>query len=237
MRLTRRTGQTRRSGSKPAAAQRESVDVGIVPGMDEPTTATARLIEKREHAAAALARVDEIEAQARAASQALATASTALVEFERADDGPPAERRRLEKALADAKITAAEPWVERAEGARRRARDGDQAVRSFTVEHLSELVAALEADGAAAASRLNAACEALVAAYGERESVARQIAAVVGQSGGMRPGDVSGSSADGLAREAQRLIQAGGEQGPMLRRDRYPRLVEQDLIETEHAVA
>ena len=130
--------------------------------------------------------------------EALAAASAALVEFERAGDGAPAERRRLEKALADAKITAAEPWAERAEGAKRRARDADQAVRVFIAANLAELVAVHEMEGAAAATRLNAAAEELIAAYHEREAIARQISALVGQSGGIRPGDVSGSDADEL---------------------------------------
>src|SRR5262245_43821554 len=81
-----------------------------------PVETFAELVEAREGAEA---RVAAIETEARAAHQALVHARERLVQFEQRADGKPAERRALEDELADAARTAAAPWAERAEGARR----------------------------------------------------------------------------------------------------------------------
>jgi len=88
--------------------------------------------------------------------------------------------------------------------------------------------------GALDAATLTAAAEALLAAYSDWQGIALRISALVGSKGGVRPADVSAARSDAAARAAQELIQCGGEEGPRLRRDRYPALVEQPDVETEH---
>jgi hypothetical protein len=61
----------------------------------------------RGHEEEARARIDQVGQQARAASAELAAARERLVEFERAGAGRPADRRRLEEALAAAEARAA----------------------------------------------------------------------------------------------------------------------------------
>jgi hypothetical protein len=183
--------------------------------------AMARLIDQRARASA---RVEEIEHEARASATAAAEASAALAEFERRGGRPATERRQLEQALAEAKAKAAEPWAERAEGARQAVRDADQELQAFQGEHLSELVEALEADGRIATGKLNAAAEARVAAFSERERIAHEISLLASQVGRVFPGDVSFTCAEALVREARTLVAEGGEAPPELRRDpRQPR--------------
>jgi hypothetical protein len=183
----------------------------------------ARLVDLRSRANA---RVEELEGQARAAGQAVVEASAALAEFER-KGGRPADRRQLEQELAAAKQRAEEPWHERVEGARAALRDADEQLRQYQAQHLNELVEALEADGRIVASKIDAACEAVVTAYSERERIAHEISAVASQVGRIHFGDISFSRAEALAREARTLIQEGGEVPPTLRRDpRQPRLGE-----------
>lgn len=184
------------------------------------TQAMTRLVEQRERARA---RVDEIEAEQREATAAAQQASSELVELER-KGGRGAQRSKLEAELAEAKARAAEPWAERIEGTRQRARDAHTEVQRFAAEHLDELVADLEVEGAAAAARLTDAAEAMLAAHTERERIAREIAERCSLVTRVHPDDVSRSKAEALVRAAADLLQAGGEEPPRLLRDpRRPR--------------
>ena len=63
-----------------------------------------------------------------------------------------------------------------------------------------------------------------MAAYHERERIAREISGLASLAGRVRPGDVSRTRAEQLARAASDLLQAGGEEPPTLDRDpRQPR--------------
>jgi hypothetical protein len=167
--------------------------------------------------------VEEIEHEARASASAAAEAAAALVEHERRG-GRAAERQQLEQALAEAKAKAAEPWHERAEGARQAVRDADQELRRYQAEHLDELVEVLQEDGRIAAADLTTHAEGVVTAFARREEIARQISALAGSIGRVFPGDVSGTNAQRLVDAARELIAAGGEVAPELRRDpRQPR--------------
>jgi hypothetical protein len=89
---------------------------------------------------------------------------------------------------------------------------------------LTPLAAALEEEGAAVAAELTEAAEAVVAAYRKREAVAGEISHLAAMTGRVLPGDVSRSRAEALAKEAAALVQAGGEEPPVLKRDpRQPR--------------
>jgi DNA repair exonuclease SbcCD ATPase subunit len=184
------------------------------------TEELARLAEKRSQAGT---RIAELEQAWKTANQALADARLALVDLERRG-GSSAERGKREKTLADCEAKAAEPWAERLEGARQAAHDLDQQRRQLIVEHLDELVGALEADGQAAAERLNDHARGVLDAYAEVHRIAGQISALASQVGRMQPGDVSRTRADQLARQASAVLDAGGEEPPRLKRDpRAPR--------------
>lgn len=176
----------------------------------------ARLITERE---AREARVDELEREARAASQALSEARNALVEGERR--GEPTGR--LEKAIVDGE-SAMQRWPLKIEGAQRGVRDAQQQVAIFVGANLPALLESREARGEAAAARLTAAAEEVIAAYTEREQIAQEIGSLLALTRRVEPQDVSASSGRALAAEASRLVEAGGEVPPRLDRDRVPLL-------------
>jgi hypothetical protein len=178
------------------------------------------LLAARERATA---RVDEVESEQRAASEAREAARAALIEFER-KGGRPAERAKLERALTEAEAHVSERWPERIEGARAAVRDAHQQVQHFTAGHLDKLVEGLERDGQVAASNVNAAAAALVEAFHEREAIAGQIATLVSSVARVHPGDVAFTRAEQAVRAASALIESGGEVAPVLQRDpRQPR--------------
>jgi chromosome segregation ATPase len=182
--------------------------------------AMAELAERRSEAQA---RIDQLEAEQRAAGEARETARAALIEAERRG-GPAAERAKLEKALAAAEVRAAERWPERIAGARAALRDVHEQLQHFSAEHLDELVAEKERDGEVAAARVTEHAEALLAAYHERERVAGEIATLVSTVARLHPGDLAFSRAEAAARACQDLVESGGEAPPQLQRDpRQPR--------------
>jgi hypothetical protein len=190
---------------------------------DAESSAAEKLAELTQARDRAAARVDELESEQRAATQAAAEASAALADLERRALGgekvSAAGRREAEDALARARAEAEQPWGERVEGCRAAVRDAHQRVQHFTAEHLDALVQGLEQDGEVAASSLNSAAEALVAAYRERERIAGEIATLVSPVARIHPGDVAFSRAEQVARAASDLIESGGEVPPRLRRD------------------
>jgi hypothetical protein len=94
----------------------------------------------------------------------------------------------------------------------------------------------LLAEGQAAASAVNEAAEALVDSHRRWTHIASEISATV-YSGGIavKPGLVSASKADTIARDAAALLLSGGEEGPRLRRDPRPPRVEEPVEETSAA--
>jgi hypothetical protein len=172
---------------------------------------------------AAQRRVDELEAEQRAAGQARAAARAALVEAERTG-ARPAERSRAGKALADADL---KPTILTAkmEGARAAVRDAEVEVARVVGANLDELVAAREEDGRTAVASLNAALQEVVAAFHRREAIAAEISGLASMAGRIHPGDVSRSRAEEVVRAVSDLLANGGELAPTLDRDpRLPRL-------------
>jgi hypothetical protein len=168
------------------------------------------------------ANVDDVERQQREAQATLRLTSEALAEVERRELTGQAvsdsERRKAESALARARGAVEQPWVERRAGAHRAADDAQGDVRRYVAEHLDELVASVEQQGAAAATDMLAACEALVATYERRQAAERQIGQLASHVGRVLPGDVGpATNAERLISEAHALL-AAGEPGPTLRR-------------------
>jgi hypothetical protein len=152
-----------------------------------------------------------VEAEQRQASATLATTREAVAEFHRRGGGRPAERDRLEQALAKAKAEVDAPWAERIEGARRQVRDKQAEVVAYVNGHLTELVATLEDEGDAVVSRFHAHIEGMVTAYVERGRLAGEIASLIVLIGPAQPGDVSRTRAEELVAQAQNLLRDGGE--------------------------
>jgi chromosome segregation ATPase len=182
------------------------------------TDALAKLQEDRSRAAS---RASALERDWRTANEETAQASEALADVERTR-GNINTRRSAEKRLRTAKERAAEPWAERIEGARAATRDIDRRVREHTAANLDELVTAIEAKGLAAAARLNAAAADLLAAAAAWESAAAELGSTLARVSRPGPLDVSRPQAEQATRAVAALIAAGGEEGPMLARDREP---------------
>jgi hypothetical protein len=191
---------------------------------DTVLSAGQTLAELEEARARASARVDELEAEQRRASEAVAQASGLLADLERRALGgetvSAATRREAENALARARVEAEQPWPERLAGARAAVRDAHQQVHHFTAAHLDELVRNLERDGEVAAKNLTSAAEAVVAAFHVREAIAHEIGETCTSAGArLRPGDVTRWKAEQLVAAASELLDGGGELAPRLRRD------------------
>jgi hypothetical protein len=184
--------------------------------VDEATTAAAGLAELVEAREQAEARVYALEAEARASARRAADASATLAEFERRG-GRPAERDKLEAALAEARAQAAEPWAERVSGARAAVRDADAEVRRFAGEHFAELVAGLEADGRLAAEHVDRAAEEFIRATERRAEAERNLISTVALTRRLDPNDVARSRADEAVAAVTALLQRGGEAAPVLR--------------------
>jgi hypothetical protein len=196
--------------------------------MTSETSASETLVELDAAVETARRRVGELEGEQGTAVQDVQAASVALADLERRALGgekiSQATREQAEEELARARSTTAEPWDERIAGARSAIRDAEHRVQVFTGEHFSELVGELEVASEAVAARLTAAAQQLVDAYVERERIAGQISRLASSVGRLYPGDVQRSAAEPAVREAQRLIEQGGEVPPVLGRDpRVPR--------------
>jgi chromosome segregation ATPase len=179
-----------------------------------PTESYAELAGKRD---TAQHRVEELEAEQRAAAQAHQQLRAALVEAERRG-ARPAEIRKLEEQLTAAE---AKPKVlaARIEGARHAVRDTDIELARFVHGNLTELVAPLAEEGKLVAAKINAAAEAIVTGLHEREAIAQRISSLSSMVGRVQPGDVTRTACEEVANAAQRLLQRGGEAAPELLRD------------------
>jgi chromosome segregation ATPase len=175
----------------------------------------AQLTEAR---ARAETRLRELDTEQRAAGAALAAAQEAVSEFHRRGSGRKVEQQRLEQKLAEARAAVDQPWSERRAGLQRGLRDAQQEIQRFVGEHLPELVEERQLAGRASAERINAATAELLAGYSEWSRTANEISGLLALTRQVRPGDVSFTRCEALAREASRLLQEGGEREPVLRR-------------------
>jgi hypothetical protein len=185
------------------------------------TAATDELDRLREERGRAGARVSGLEAEWRAAQEAVAQAAAEVAELERSG-GSASSRHKVEEQLAAAKAKAAEPWAERVDGARRAIRDHDQKLRAYTASNFDEIVTDIEARGAEAAARLNEAATAMLAAAADWNQAASQLGATLARVRNPDPFDVSRPSSEDAIRAVAALVAAGGEDGVRLDRTRPP---------------
>lgn len=167
-------------------------------------------------------RVDDFDRQQRTATERATAASEALAQLERrglAGDDIGSQRKRLEGELAKAKATAAESWAERRAGGQAAVRDHEQKVTRFVGEHFAELYDELAEDAEAAATRVDAACHELLAAYYERQLIDGRVTTLASMVRAPELGAVGRTHAEAVAAAASALLQAGGEQAPLLRND------------------
>ena len=174
-----------------------------------------RLLARRAEVAAMLG---DAERAGRFASEAAQVASSELAALERrrlGGDDMDAAIRRAEKRLAVARGDAAQPWSERVSGGRAALRDADSAIARHVSAHFDALAGELEEDGRAVADRADSLLHELGAVYAEREAtVARWTALITAGDGRVRPGTIPYSKLEPVAREAERVLMAGGEVAP-----------------------
>lgn len=182
-------------------------------------TELVRLAEREQELRA---NVDAIGRAARAAGAELADAREALAELERhaaTDPVSPQARRKTEERLTRAGQEAAAPWPQRRQGAERAAQDGRHAIQRHIALHFGEIVAELEANGAAAAEQVDHAAEAFLAATARRAEAERNLIEVVAATRNMGPNDVSRATSDEAMQALRTFVQRGGEDSPVLRID------------------
>jgi hypothetical protein len=160
------------------------------------------------------------------AERMAASAAVQAVERRRAsgESVPDAELKRATKALEAAKAREAEPWRERVAGMREAMRAMDHDIAAFVVQHFDALADEIAGDGQAATARVDDAARELIAAHAARQGVEQRVFALAGVVRNPRPGDVTRTRAEAVAREAGALLQRGGEDAPTLLADpRQPR--------------
>lgn len=200
------------------------LDLG--PPRSEVSTELAALVAQRD---ALRDRVDETDREQREANERAASTSAALAELERralAGDDVGGQRKKLETELAKAKAAAAEPWAERRAGRQAAVRDHEQQMRIFVGQNFAALYDELAEDAEAAATHVNNACNELLAAYHERQVIDGRVTNLAAMVRQPQLGDVARTHAEAVAAAASALLQAGGEQAPLLRND--PRQPQQD---------
>jgi hypothetical protein len=185
-------------------------------------------------------RVDQVDRQEREAAARAAAASEALAQLERrglAGDDVGAQRKKLEAELAKSKAAAAEPWAERRAGGQQAVRDHDRQVVLFVGQHFADLYTELAEDAEAAAVRVDHACNEFLAAYYERMTVEGRVIALTAMIRQPDPNAVARTRAEAVAAAASALLQAGGEQAPLLRSDPRPAPRDEPVAEPEPAAA
>jgi chromosome segregation ATPase len=182
-----------------------------------PASASEGLVELTARRNEAQGRVDQLEAEQRAATVEREEARGALIEAERSSASP-AVRKKLEQELVAAEARSGERWEERIEGARRAVRDADAEIRVYASANLSALIEEVEADGRAVVERINELAHELVAACAERSAVEAKLFATLALTGRQNSaGDVNRGRSDALASELAAFLRDGGEVAPQVR--------------------
>ena len=174
-------------------------------------------------------RVDDIDREQREATERAEAATAALAELERhalAGDDVSQQRKKFEAELAKAKAAAAEPWAERRAGGQQAVSDHAQQVTLFVGQNFAALYGELAEDAEAAATSVDHACNELLAAYHERQVIDGRVTTLASMVRQPQLGDVARTRGEAVAAAASALLQAGGEQAPLLRDD--PRQPQQD---------
>ena len=127
-----------------------------------------------------------------------------------------------------AKAAVNEPWAERIEGARRAARDARAAVQGSLARTWPTRRRAPDrrSDSVGANQRCRGGDP---PAHTEWARIAQEISELASLVAPMRPGDVSFTRCEALAREASRVLQEGGEQARVLRRAAPQAVIEEPV--------
>jgi hypothetical protein len=190
------------------------------------TDMDAELAQLQAARGRAAVRVDQIDAEERAATVAVREASDELIRLERAaaagEKISVAARSKAEEALLQAKTAALAPWAERREAARQTLRDAERAIGGFTRDHLAELVENDEAGCRAAAAKFDGLLRDLIDAHRAREEAAQRLGATLARVRPAEFGDIALSRAGEVVRAAEALLRGGGEAAGLVDRSRPP---------------
>jgi hypothetical protein len=213
------------------------LDLGDAPRSEAAKTLVAMLANR----AAMAERADAVDVRQGEAVQRRDAAAIAVAQLERraagGEDVSQGERTKAEKTLSEARAQADAPWAERRAGAIAAVGDLDDEIKRFIAANLDELVDELREDGKAAAESVDAACRALIDGYQHRMLVEQRLTSLLSMVRIPRVGDVTRTKADGVVAEANRLLESGGEQAPVMRVDpRAPRHG-QAVADVEHVLA
>jgi hypothetical protein len=182
------------------------------------------LADRRADLAAGL---DDLVAQQRAATATADAAAAHVADLERrrlgGEDVAAGEQSKAAKDLERARAAQSQPWAERRQGHKAAIRDADVAITRFVGERFDDLLAGLTEQGVEAARAIDVAAEQVIAAYAYRAQIANTMSALANSIAMVRPGDVSYTMAEPLAKEARRLLDRGGERPPTCREPRVPR--------------
>ena len=190
-----------------------------------------RLLDDR---AEVLATIREAEYAGQVASEAAQVASAQLSALEArrlGGDDVDAEVKRAEKKLSAARAEAAQPWPERAAGARRALANADAAIGRFVVATYDALAGEVAEDAHAVKDRADALLHDIGAVYAERERVVARSDALIGVVARVKPGMTPYSKLEPLVRQAEAVLMAGGEAAPIPNHD--PRVPQAGVIAEE----
>lgn len=164
--------------------------------------------------------IRDVERQRDQAGEAARAASAELARLEHARGAGEAVVTKIvaaEKRLTAARAATAEPWAERMLGAQAAARGAVADAQRFAQANHHTLQLELAEDAHDAKTRADDALGALVDAYEQREAVSRR-ATALGALVGIRGRDmVPASRLGSVAKEANRVLAADGEQAPIVR--------------------
>jgi hypothetical protein len=167
-----------------------------------------------------VAKVDELERCQREAHQVATRASSALEQLERrslaGERITDAQRRRAEDTLVKAREAEREPCGERIRAAHWAVRDADQMVRAFVAESLDALLVELTEDAERAAAKVNERASDFLIAVDERQAAERRTLGLCSLVRPMKPNSVPATRSSRARLEVARLLDAGGEQPPVL---------------------
>ena len=177
-------------------------------------------------------RVDATDREQREANEDVARLSESLADLERRAAGgekvSAKTRTEAEQALTSARLRQGEPWAERRGGGERAVRDHLQQMTIFVGQNFAALYDELAEDAEAVAARVDHACNELLAAYHERQIIDGRVTTLAAMVRAPEVGAVARTQAEAVAAAASALLQAGGEQAPLLRDDLDPRQPQQD---------
>jgi hypothetical protein len=215
-------------GGRGGEAEGDEVEEG------EAMTAVEELEQLQARRATLAAEIADVESRATFMSREVTEARANLVQAERlrtSGQGSAQAVAAAQKKLADVSSKAAtDTTPEKLLGMRAALSDLTRELSGFAEAHWAELRDERNQRAEQAAARVDQACRELVTAVMERETVAAQSAQVFGLVGRTTPTTVPTTLADAVVREANVLLDRGGERPPVLPESYTPVMVQEPTL-------